>query len=107
MHLVGAGAARVERSIGAESEGERVIGRSDFDDCAGSAHFNCVGIGACGVRAAAEDYGFRKELHAETGGGGEDAVHANSGRSGRALVAADHGLEQIGFHGLHADSRSL
>ena len=66
-----------------------------------------VGIGAGGVGAAAEDDGLGEELDAEAGGGGEDAVHADAGRRGRAFVAAEHGFEEIGLHGLDADGCAL
>ena len=67
MNLIGTVAAWVERAVGFEGEREWVVGRVDFDDRPGSAGLDGVGIGACSVGAAAEDYGFGKELNTEAG----------------------------------------
>ncbi len=84
-----------------------MIRRRDLDDGLSAAGRYGVRVGASGVGAAAENCRLREELDAEASGGSVDTVHANSRRRGRTFLAAEHGLEKIGLHGLHADTRSF
>ena len=65
---------------GFECENQRMIRRVDLDLRAVSSCDDGVGVSAGRVGPATKDGGLGEELHAETGGCGEDAVHANAGR---------------------------
>ena len=73
MDLVGAGAG-IERAVGADGNGEWVVGGVDFDQATYGGGGDGVGVGARGNGTAADDDRLGKELEAEAGGWGcEDA----------------------------------
>ena len=104
MHLIGT-QAWIERAVLAEGKRQGVVGRINFYARPGSICAYGVGIGACGIRSAADDDRLGEELDAEACRGGEDAVHTNAGRGGRTFVSiVEQGFEQVGLHRLDTNA---